>query len=167
MKAIQAVFSRDASIANVVKRLIRETEMSIDAALYSFNSEALFQCLVEAQRRGIQVRLLTDWSKYEQSELTRKLLMDACFAHKLSRGRDGSNSKMHHKFLILDQAIVVTGSYNWTLASEIQHFENIVVLREPDSIRNYRSEFNTLWDAGLTPPGVGLKGLRRLSGLEI
>lgn len=152
INTVQPVFSRDASIATAVKRLIRETEVSIDAALYSFNSDALSRCLAEAQRRGIQVRLLTDRSKYKQSQLTRKLLKDARFAHRLSRGRNGSDSKMHHKFLILDQSIVVTGSYNWTLASETQHFENIVVIREPDSVCHYRSEFNALWDAGLTRP---------------
>jgi phosphatidylserine/phosphatidylglycerophosphate/cardiolipin synthase-like enzyme len=152
MKTVETVFSRDASIANAVKGLIGEAEISIDAALYSFDSEELFRCLLEAQNRGIQVRLLTDWNKYEQNELTRKLLMDACFPHKLSRGRNGSNSKMHHKFLILDQSIVLTGSYNWTLASETQNFENVVLIRDPDSVHNYRSEFNILWDAGLMRP---------------
>jgi len=152
IKTVETVFSRDASIASAIRRLMGEAESSIDAALYRFSSEELFHCLLEAQNRKIQVRLLTDLSKYEQGKLTRKLLMYACLPYRLSRGRNGSNSKMHHKFLILDHSIVLTGSYNWTPASENQNFENMVVIREPDSVRHYRFEFNGLWDAGLMPP---------------
>lgn len=78
--------------------------------------------------------------------------MDGCFPRKLLRGRNGPESKMHHKFLILDQSIVLTGSYNWTLASETQTFENVVLIRETDSVDEYRSEFNALWDTGRSLP---------------
>lgn len=145
-KLIETIFSRDASIADTIKRSLGETESSIDAALYNITSERLFRQLLDAAERGVQVRLLTDWSKYRQNPLTRNLLMDSRINHKLSRGRNGPTSKMHHKFLILDQSVVLTGSYNWTLASETQNFENVVLIRDLDSIRTYRSEFDTLWN---------------------
>jgi phosphatidylserine/phosphatidylglycerophosphate/cardiolipin synthase-like enzyme len=157
IKSVETVFSQDKSIAGAIKRLVSEARATIDAALYSFNSEELLRCLLEAQNRKIHVRLLTDWSKYEQSELTRKLLVDAGFPHKLSRGRNGPTSKMHHKFLILDHSVVLTGSYNWTLASETQNFENIVVIREPDTVDSYRDEFNTLWSTARTLPRKGAR----------
>jgi mitochondrial cardiolipin hydrolase len=150
---VETVFSREASIAETIQRLIQETRLSIDAAVHRLNSGELFECLLEAEYRGIEVRLLTDWSKYQQSEFTRKLLGHASFPWKLSRGRNDSNSKMHHKFLILDQSLVLTGSYNWTLASETQNFENIVILREPESVTNFRAEFDALWEDGACCPG--------------
>lgn len=73
-------------------RLCGDAQISIDAALYSFNSEELFRCLVEAQNRRVQVRLLTDGSKYEQTELTRELLMDARVPRKLRRTVSASPS---------------------------------------------------------------------------
>ena len=150
-KIVETVFSRDASITETIKRLIKGTEFSIDAALYSFSSGELVRTLLDAQERGIEFRLLTDWSKYEQNPVTRKLFTEAGFKHRLLRGRNGSNSKMHHKFVVLDRSVVLTGSYNWTLASETRHFENIVILRDADSVRDYKAEFDSLWDNGDRP----------------
>ena len=52
---------------------------------------------------------------------------------------------MHHKFAILDGTVVVTGSYNWTLESEEQNYENVLVLREPELVKAYGPEFEALW----------------------
>ena len=37
----------------------------------------------------------------------------------------------HDKVMILDGVIVVTGSYNWTLAAENKNGENLLVIRDP------------------------------------
>jgi phosphatidylserine/phosphatidylglycerophosphate/cardiolipin synthase-like enzyme len=55
---------------------------------------------------------------------------------------------MHHKFALLDNELVLTGSYNWTLASEEQNYENLLILRDPEHIKIYREEFEALWADG-------------------
>ncbi len=65
---------------------------------------------------------------------------------------------MHHKFVILDDRTVLTGSYNWTLASEEQNYENLLILHDPLLVDMHRQEFYSLWasvtDAQDTePPG--------------
>jgi len=120
---VETIFSREISIAEAIKGFIGEVEYSVDAAVHRLNSGELFECLLDARYRGIEVRLLTDWSKYQQNE-----------------------------FLILDQSIILTGSYNWTLASETQNFENIVVLRGTDSVKSFCSEFEALWENEKLPP---------------
>ena len=35
---------------------------------------------------------------------------------------------VHHKFCIIDDKIVITGSYNWTYYAENRNWENIVIL---------------------------------------
>ena len=57
---------------------------------------------------------------------------------------------MHHKFAIVDSQWLLTGSYNWTLESEEQNFENLILLRDRESIELYAQEFETLW-AEATP----------------
>lgn len=52
---------------------------------------------------------------------------------------------MHHKFAVLDGRVVITGSYNWTFASEERNHENVVLLREPKLIETYHHEFEALW----------------------
>jgi phosphatidylserine/phosphatidylglycerophosphate/cardiolipin synthase-like enzyme len=52
---------------------------------------------------------------------------------------------MHHKFAILDQQSVLTGSYNWTLESENENHENLVILEEAPLVAAYAKEFEALW----------------------
>jgi phosphatidylserine/phosphatidylglycerophosphate/cardiolipin synthase-like enzyme len=53
---------------------------------------------------------------------------------------------MHHKFALLDRRTVLIGSYNWTLESEEQNFEGLVVLSDPEAVAVYQSEFAALWN---------------------
>src|SRR5207244_12767424 len=115
------------------------------AALYRVTSDRPARSLSEAQKRGVRVRLLLDRGKYEESETTRRLLARGRFAVRLAHGRDGAGSKMHHKFALLDDSVLLTGSYNWTTESEEQNYENLLVLREPELIATYRPEFEALW----------------------
>jgi len=41
---------------------------------------------------------------------------------------------------------VLTGSYNWTFASEEENYENVLILREPRLVGIYQVEFEALWE---------------------
>jgi hypothetical protein len=52
-----------------------------------------------------------------------------------------TDNMVHHKFCIIDSKIVITGSYNWTYYAENRNWENIVILSEPEIVRDYIDEF--------------------------
>ncbi len=143
----EVIFTRSKSIAEAIEQLIHSTQNSLNAALYRFNSQRLARALDEAHRRGVRVRLVTDRNKYEESSATRQLLSNHHFPFRVTYGRDGAGSKMHHKFALLDDGLVLTGSYNWTFASEEENFENVVIVREPRLVAVYHEEFEALWDS--------------------
>jgi phosphatidylserine/phosphatidylglycerophosphate/cardiolipin synthase-like enzyme len=138
-------FARSESVADVILRLMQEAASSIDAALYRFNHPGLAQGLEEAAQRGVRVRLLVDGNKYKESRTTQELLAGAIIPFRLAFGRQGRGSKMHHKFVILDQQTVLTGSYNWTLESEDENHENLLILRDAHAVEAYTREFEGLW----------------------
>ena len=138
-------FARSESVADVILRLMQEAASSIDAALYRFNHPGLAQGLEEASQRGVRVRLLVDGNKYKESRTTQELLAGAIIPFRLAFGRQGRGSKMHHKFVILDQQTVLTGSYNWTLESEDENHENLLILRDAHAVEAYTREFEGLW----------------------
>ena len=148
------MFTRTNSVAEIIENLIVSTQTSIDAALYRFNSQRLARALLDAHQRGVEIRLVTDRCKYEKSQATRNLLGQCAFPFRLTHGRDGANSKMHHKFTVLDGTLVITGSYNWTFASEERNHENILLLRQPRLIGIYRQEFETLWKSSKPPDSI-------------
>lgn len=142
----EVIFTRSKSVAGAIEQLIHSTQASFNGALYRFNSQRLARALDEVHRRGVRVRLVIDRNKYDESPATRQLLSNHDFPFRVSYGRDGAGSKMHHKFALLDDGVVLTGSYNWTFASEEENFENVLIVREPRLVAVYHDEFEALWE---------------------
>ena len=146
-------FARSESVADVIMSHVHEAYSSIDGALYRFNHPGLAQALEEAVHRGVHVRLLVDGNKYKESRTTQGLLAGGILPFRLAFGRQGRGSKMHHKFVILDQQTVLTGSYNWTLESEDENQENLLILRDAYSVEAYTQEFEALWSGAARDDG--------------
>lgn len=146
--SIEAIFTRQGSVAEAIEGLIGNVKTSFDAALYRFNGRRIARALEEAAKRGVQIRLVIDQGKFEESQSTQDLLEKGKFPFRVSRGRGDSDSKMHHKFALLDDSWVLTGSYNWTRESEEANYDNLVVLRDPEVVKVYRQEFDLLWKDG-------------------
>ncbi|HTG57945.1 MAG TPA: phospholipase D-like domain-containing protein [Terriglobia bacterium] len=142
----EAMFTRSKSVADAIEQLIGATEVSLDAALYRLNSQRLARALDEARYKGVRVRLLIDRNRFQESSATRQLLSNCRLPFRVAYGRNGAGSKMHHKFALLDNSVVLTGSYNWTFASEEENYENVLILREPRLVGIYQVEFEALWE---------------------
>ncbi len=140
-----ALFTRTRSIADAIETLLRGARHSIDAALYRFTNPRLAQALNDACLDGVRVRLVTDRGKYEEGNGTQELLSRIHFPFRHICGREGEGSKMHHKFVLLDDSVLLTGSYNWTAASEEKNYENLLVLHDPKLIEIHREEFDAIW----------------------
>lgn len=157
---IQALFTRSASVGKTIEQLVRAARRSVDAALYRLNQPRLARALHNAAHRGVNVRVILDRVKYDLTPATQQLLSKLEIPYRLMSGRQGRYAKMHHKFAILDGNTAVTGSYNWTLESEENNYENLMIIREPEQVKRFEREFETLWSiAGQRP--VASRRLRR------
>jgi phosphatidylserine/phosphatidylglycerophosphate/cardiolipin synthase-like enzyme len=141
----EIMFTRAASIAARIDRELQAATQSIDAALYRLNSPRLIQALKKAARRGTSVRLVLDRDKYMRTPAIRPILGRRGISFRLSRGRRGRWSKMHHKFAILDSRTVLMGSFNWTVESEEYNHEALLIIRERPLVRSFVQEFEELW----------------------
>jgi len=149
---VEALFTRTGSIAEAIETLVGAATASIEAALYGFSSQRLASALEEAQARGLRLRLIVDGNKYRETPGCQRLLAERKLSFRLAFGRDGAGSKMHHKFALLDRKLVITGSYNWTSASEDKNYDNLLILRSPDLVEAYRAEFAALWEKSAKVP---------------
>jgi len=52
---------------------------------------------------------------------------------------------MHHKFVVVDDKIVATGSFNWTASAERWNRENLLVINSTSLARRYTKEFDKIW----------------------
>lgn len=141
----RVAFSRNDSVVGLIERLICDSQASVDAALYRFNNPVLARVMAEAAERGLQIRLVLDNGRFHRDMATRNLLKTNRLPCRLSDGRRGERSKMHHKFVILDASLLLTGSYNWTVESEQDNYENLLVVRDLSTVQGYQREFEALW----------------------
>ena len=51
---------------------------------------------------------------------------------------------MHNKFCVIDNQIVLTGSYNWTTNAESKNDENVLITKDNDTATKYSVEFRRL-----------------------
>jgi phosphatidylserine/phosphatidylglycerophosphate/cardiolipin synthase-like enzyme len=52
---------------------------------------------------------------------------------------------MNYRFAIFDGKKVITGSFDWSEASEKWNYENLIVIREAEVVTSYQREFERLW----------------------
>lgn len=53
---------------------------------------------------------------------------------------------MHHKFAIVDDEILINGSFNWTEQATFGNWENVIITSVPvKMVESYVDHFNSLW----------------------
>ena len=60
---------------------------------------------------------------------------------------------MHHKFAIIDDRVLITGSFNWTMQAIIGNKENLIITSDPRLVQPFVREFKKIW-AQLDEPAV-------------
>ena len=102
----------------------------------------LAQAIIEAFDRGVKVRIITDDEKCEDKGSDVYRLWEAGLDVKT----DSSVNHMHNKFAIIDNAIILTGSYNWTVSASSKNQENILIMESKIIVDRYNHEFTKLWN---------------------
>ncbi|MEM2484183.1 MAG: phospholipase D-like domain-containing protein [Candidatus Caldarchaeum sp.] len=134
-------FSKVSECNVVVEGLIRSAKTKVLVAVYSFTSDELANALVEAVRRGVEVKVVVEAEQAGVRGSEYERLRNAGVDVRL----DGNQYLMHHKFMVVDSLFVVTGSYNWSRAAEGFNDENIAVLEGVNVARMFEQEFYRLW----------------------
>lgn len=118
---------------------ITAAESTVDMAMYNLSLPSIGDALIEAQRRGVTVRLVVDDDTYGDAQSTR--LRDAG----VSVFRDGRAELMHDKFTIIDRQEVWTGSLNLSTGGTYSDYNNLVRIRSTRLAQDYSAEFEEMF----------------------
>jgi phosphatidylserine/phosphatidylglycerophosphate/cardiolipin synthase-like enzyme len=123
-----------------LKKNIRSAKQSIRVALFTFTHPALVDELIDAHRRGVHVTVVIDMhSGMGASSKTVEKLQKANVPILLSQGVQ----LLHHKFIYIDEKILVSGSANWTKAAFYKNADCILTLHNLN--KEQRKFMNSLW----------------------
>lgn len=118
---------------------INAARLSVDIAIYDLDLPKIRQALMDAQRRGVAVRLVTESDNLQHTEP--QALKTAGVA---LRG-DDAPGLMHNKFVIIDRQEVWTGSMNLTYSGLYRDNNNLVRVRSPELAQDYLAEFEEMF----------------------
>lgn len=130
-------------IQNVIQKELFKANKSIKIAVAWFTNDLLYQPLVLKLQTGVTVELVLNKDVINDSENN-----DVCFDEFISLGGilhwNDSKRLMHEKFCIIDDSIVIYGSYNWTNKAEYND-ESVAVSRgEEGTLQFYLKQFYKL-----------------------
>gem|GEM_PF-2250720 len=103
------------------------------------NPNPVYDALKSAVDRGVRVQILTDAHKAKKRNYGH---MDVIKAHMPTK-----KGHMHHKFLIIDEEYVVTGSANFVTKALSGNDENMVAIRSPAMAASFIEHWNEMVSA--------------------
>ena len=135
---VEVYFSPDDGVQQRLVDLIGGARQSIYFMAYSFTSDALAEAILERAAAGVTVAGVLDESQAQGNQGGEyQRLLESGIDVRL----DGNPKSMHHKVLIIDDRIVVTGSYNFSQNAETRNDENTLVIYSPEIAALYKAEF--------------------------
>ena len=148
---------------NWIEQQLDEARKSIDMALFVFTAQQLANALERGVNAGLQIRLIADPSfasrsfsevldllgvalpdhncKLESKNQPFKKGLKGVGTPRLARG-----DKLHHKFAVIDNKKVITGSFNWSPSAAHTNDETLLVIHSPQLAKHFTREMDRLWD---------------------
>lgn len=140
---IEVAFSPQGGIAGMIVKELNGAKSSIEVQSYSFTSAPIAKALVDAKRRGVNVRVIIDKSQKSLKYSIVTYLTNAGVPVHIDRGF----SIAHSKIMIVDRIDVITGSFNFTKAAEETNAENCLILRGNKALADlYHQNWQWRWD---------------------
>lgn len=130
---VSTCFTPPAGCTKFIANQIDKAEESIYMQAYGMSDALITTALINAQARGVKVRILLDRSNLKQK--FSKL-------HELQRAKidvyiDKVPGIAHNKVIIIDKKKVITGSFNFTAAADKRNAENVIIIEDQELAESY------------------------------
>lgn len=143
---IETLFSPDDNTEGRILSYINGAVESIKFMVYSFTSDKIAEALIVKFREGVLVSGVIEESQYYLNLGTEydRLLEEGIDVH-----LDGNRNNMHHKVMIIDDQVLIVGSYNFSRNAEFYNDENTLIINDPGITHLYSQEFDRIYQEAL------------------
>ncbi len=127
---VELAFTPGDQADQIIIAAIRSARKQVLAQVFSFTHKGIAQALIDAHQRGVDVQLVSDQAQIERMERSRIPMLARAGVPIFV---DAAHDSAHNKIMIIDapsaQAVVLTGSFNFTSAAQYRNAENLLVFR--------------------------------------
>ena len=133
--SVRVAFTPGDDAAGQIADAVRHARRQVLVQAFSFTNDRIAQALIEAHRRGVEVKLIADREQTEN--------MDYGQVPRIAQAGvpvwlDGEHQSAHNKVMVIDAgtpaANVITGSFNFTRAAQGKNAENVVFISGNDNL---------------------------------
>ncbi|MGH2352465.1 MAG: phospholipase D-like domain-containing protein [Chloroflexota bacterium] len=149
--------------------LIDGTRRTLDVAIYDFDLANVATAMARATERGVTVRMVTDTDTVEHKDEAIQRALATVKTAGIPMVEDERSAIMHHKFVVSDGEVVLTGSWNFTEGDTYRLNNHAVILRSRELAANFTAEFEKLFvqrtfgpnkAEGVPNPRITIDGVR-------
>lgn len=138
---IENYFSPRDQVATHLIQSIRGAQRSIRFLAFSFTSDSIAQAMLDRARAGVSVAGVFETRGGDTSASEYGRMKRAGLDVRL----DGNPFTMHHKVIIIDESLVITGSYNFSAQADDSNDENVLIIHSPEVAALYLAEFERIY----------------------
>lgn len=160
------------SVNSLINRTLAKAKNSVNLALFVFSAQRLSNTLEIEAARGVAVRALIDsnfiYRSYSEGlDMMGATLIEHCRLEADNRPWKQPlttvgvpmlpmGDRLHHKFGVVDQNTVITGSHNWSEAANHGNDETLLAIASPVVAAHFEREFDRLYKGAILgiPPRI-------------
>lgn len=136
---------------NIAEKIIEELDKAnhqIVVAVAWVSNDKIIDTLAKKAREGVEVKVFiskkTFSSRHKEKQYNCIQYLSLCGCQVFKIGDDNDYGRlMHHKFCVIDNHVLITGSFNWS-GQASENFEDIIIIDDFDLARQYTDRFQVL-----------------------
>jgi phosphatidylserine/phosphatidylglycerophosphate/cardiolipin synthase-like enzyme len=118
---------------------LQQANFAIRQLAFTFTSEPIAQELLTLALQGITVTVI-----FEKTRITRYSTYHELLKHPLHIYTDTNPYTMHEKLFLIDDELIIAGSYNPTAAATTINDENLLIISDSTLAQQFRNEFDRI-----------------------
>ena len=123
---------------------IMHANRSVDFMTFSFTHDGIGEALIDRHNDGIIIR-----GVFEKFQNNKWCEYDKLKDEGIDITWDGNKYNMHNKVFIIDDSIVVTGSFNPSKSGDEKNDENILIIHDVQIAGEYKREFEMIRNSAI------------------
>jgi len=149
---VEILFSAEDEVMDELVPLIDQARDNIKFMAFSFTHDDLGNAMRAKAADGVDVSGIfeTRGSETEYSEMPKMYCAD------LAIRQDGNPGTFHHKTIIIDDRIVITGSLNFSDNANDSNDENVIIINNADIAQQYLQEYDRRWQKAEAPDSADM-----------
>ena len=144
---ILVLFGAEDDVISKLIPLVESAQKNIRFMAFSFTHDDLGAAVLDRLLDDVDVMGIFErrGSETKHSELTSLYCVGALV------NQDGNPGTFHHKAFVIDEEIVITGSFNFSNNANKSNDENVIVMINKDIAQLYLQEFDRRWAESKEP----------------